>query len=89
MVDDWYAVDDGSSAEELTEMKAVAPNIKWLNKPTDQAGHVGSINALFKVAAGYDFFVWMEDDWLFVKDGTMLSKALKVFRAEPNVAQVR
>lgn len=57
MVDDWYAVDDGSSAAELAEMQAIAPNIKWLEKPVDQSGHVGSINALLKVAAGYEYFV--------------------------------
>jgi GT2 family glycosyltransferase len=89
MIDDWYAVDDGSNAEELAEMKAIAANIKWLEKPADQSGHVGSINALMQVAAGYDYFVWMEDDWLFVRDEYMVSKALKVFGAEPNVAQVR
>jgi GT2 family glycosyltransferase len=88
MVDDWYAVDDGSSVAELAEMQAIAPNIKWLEKPKDQSGHVGSINTLMKVAAGYDYFVWM-DDWMFVRDNNMVTKALEVFRAEPNVAQVR
>ena len=38
-------------------MQAIAPNIKWLEKPVDQSGHVGSINALLKVAAGYEYFV--------------------------------
>lgn len=30
----------------------------------------------------------MEDAWLFVRDDNMVTKALEVFRAEPNVAQV-
>lgn len=89
MVDNWYAVDDGSSAEELAEMKAIAPNVKWLEKPADQSGHPGSINALMQVAAGYDYFVWLEDDWFYIKDDYMVSKALQVFRAEPDAGQVR
>lgn len=88
LVDDWYAVDDGSSEEELAAMKAVAPTITWIHKDADQGGHVGSINALFKVASGYDYFVWLEDDWLFVKDGHLVSQAVTVLNNSHNIAQV-
>lgn len=89
MIADWYAVDDGSSEEDLAAMKAIAPNIKWLDKPAGHSGHVASINTLLKTAAGYDYFVWMEDDWYFVRDEMLLSKAITVLQANQDVAQVQ
>jgi hypothetical protein len=87
-VTDWYAVDDGSSAAELAAMKDVAPTIKWLQKAADQSGHVGSINTLMGVAADYDYFVWMEDDWFFIRDKELVTKAITVMQGDPVIAQV-
>lgn len=87
-ISDWYAVDDGSSPAELAAMKGVAPHIKWLQKPADQSRHVGSINTLMDVAANYDYFVWMEDDWFFVRDEQFVTKAITVMQGDPAVAQV-
>jgi hypothetical protein len=87
-VDDWYAVDDGSSDQQLADMMALAPHIKWLAKSLDQSGHVGSINTLLEAAADYDYFVWMEDDWYFVKDDYMLSKAIMVLQSHRDIGQV-
>lgn len=88
-VTNWYGVDDGSSAAEMATMKGVAPQIKWLQKPQDQSGHVGSINTLFEVAADYDYFVWMEDDWFFIRDEQLITKAVSVMQGNPSIAQVR
>lgn len=85
---DWYGVDDGSSAEELAAMKELAPRIKWINKTADQAGHVGSINAMLMVAAQYDYFVWMEDDWFFTRDEHLITRALEVLHTDPRIGQV-
>lgn len=84
----WYAVDDGSSPEELATMKALAPHITWINKTSDQAGHVGSINTLLKVASQYSFFVWLEDDWFFMRDEYLITKALQVLRTNASIGQV-
>lgn len=89
MITDWYAVDDGSSGEQLAAMKEAAPNIKWIEKPAGQRGHVSSINAMLAVAIKYDYFVWMEDDWLWVKDAQFVTRALDVMQTDPNIAQVR
>jgi GT2 family glycosyltransferase len=89
LINGWYAVDDGSSESELAAMQKWAPELKWINKTDDQAGHVGSINALLQVAAAYDYFVWMEDDWFFMKDEHLITKALDVMRVDNSVAQVR
>ena len=47
-VDEWFAVDDGSSPEELAEMKAAVPGLTWISKPIGVRGHPSSLNALLR-----------------------------------------
>jgi GT2 family glycosyltransferase len=88
LIDYWYAVDDGSSEADLAAMKAIAPNVKWLDRTADEMGHVGSINTLLATAGAYDYFVWMEDDWFFIRDEHLITKAVQVLQVDDTVAQV-
>jgi hypothetical protein len=89
MVDAWYVMDDGSNEDELTAMKQAAPDAIWLSKQANETGHVGSINALLKAVADYDYVVWLEDDWLFIRDESFVSKAITVLHADTRLGQVR
>lgn len=88
LITDWYGVDDGSSQEEKAAMQELAPRITWLNKTSDESGHVGSINAMLRVAAEYAYFVWMEDDWFFVRDEHLITRSLQVMKTDPQIGQV-
>ena len=86
----WFAVDDGSSPEQFQEMQAVSPEITWLSKTgKNQTGHVSSLNRILEeVVDQYDYLVFLEDDFFFVKDEDYVAKALNIFAKNESIGQI-
>ena len=87
-VDEWFAVDDGSSPEELADMQAAVPGLTWIAKPAGQRGHPTSLNAVLNATRDFDYTVFLEDDFFFVKDEDFVGKALAVLDSNATIGQV-
>lgn len=87
-VDTWFAVDDGSSPEELAEMQAAVPGLTWIVKPAGERGHPTSLNAVLNATRDYDYTVFLEDDFFFVKDEDFVTRALAVLDTNATIGQV-
>jgi hypothetical protein len=87
-VDQWFAVDDGSTPEELAEMRAAVPGLTWVAKPPGAHGHQASLNALLDALDGFDYVAFIEDDFFFVRDEDFVSKSLAVLDVDPSIGQV-
>jgi hypothetical protein len=87
-VDRWFAVDDGSSAEELAEMRAAVPGLTWVAKPPGAHGHQSSLNALLEVLHDFDYVAFIEDDFFFVRDEEFVAESLAVLDSDPSIGQV-
>ena len=84
----WFAVDDGSSPDQLAAMRVVLPGVEWIEKPATLRGHVTSLNAVLNVTQDYDYLVFLEDDFFFIQDEDYVAKTLRVFESDPTLAQV-
>jgi hypothetical protein len=87
-VDTWFAVDDGSTPEELAEMRAAVPGLTWISKPIGARGHPSSLNALLTAVRSFDYVVYIEDDFFFIKDEDLVTKALAVLESDTTIGQV-
>ena len=91
-ISQWFAVDDGSSDEQLEAMRSVSSDITWLRKngPKNQTtGHVSSLNrVLEEVVDDFDYLVFLEDDFFFVQDEDYISKALNIFAKSDSIGQI-
>ena len=91
-VSQWFAVDDGSSDEQLEAMRSVSSDITWLGKsgPKNQTtGHVSSLNrVLHEVVDDFDYLVFLEDDFFFIQDENYISKALNIFGKNESIGQI-
>ena len=87
-VDQWFAVDDGSSPEELAEMQDAVPGLTWIAKPAGERGHPTSLNAVLNATREFDYTVFLEDDFFFVKDEDFVTKALAVLDSNATIGQV-
>ena len=87
-VDAWFAVDDGSTPEELAEMKAAVPGLTWIAKAAGERGHPTSLNAVLNATRDFDYTVFLEDDFFFVKDEDFVTKALAVLDSNATIGQV-
>jgi hypothetical protein len=91
MILKWFAVDDGSHPEQLAAMQAVAPDITWLDKGKNETGHVSSLNRLLKAVTKddiYDFIVFLEDDFFFIRDEDYVATALSILAKNESIGQV-
>ena len=88
LVETWFAVDDGSTPEQLAEMQATMPGLTWLPKTDAQHGHAGSLNVLLHAVRDFDYVVFIEDDFFFVKDESFVSRAIDVLNANAELGQV-
>ena len=91
MVSQWFAVDDGSSDEQLEAMETVSSDITWLSKygRNQTTGHVSSLNrVLEEVVDHFDYLVFLEDDFFFIQDENYISKALNIFAQNQSIGQV-
>jgi hypothetical protein len=87
-VDAWFAVDDGSSPEDLAEMRAAVPGLIWVAKGPGVHGHPSSLNALLAAVHDFDYVVFIEDDFFFIKDEDFVSKSLAVLESDATIGQV-
>ena len=87
-VDRWFAVDDGSPPDQLAEMQASVPGLTWVHKAATETGHAGSMNALLRAVRGYDYLIFIEDDFFFVRDEEFVARALRVLAADASLGQV-
>ena len=88
VVDTWFAVDDGSPPEDLAAMQAATGDIVWLDKPASARGHVSSLNRVLAATADYDYLVFLEDDFFFVRDADYVWKALDIMSKNASIGQV-
>ena len=88
MMKTFYVVDDFSPEGDLAAMRAAAPTAKFLAKT--EKGHAHSINALIKelLEQGFEFLVFMEDDFIFIKEAHLIRKAVDIIRDDPRIGQV-
>ena len=84
----WFAVDDGSSPDQLAAMRAVLPGVEWIDKPANLRGHVASLNAVISATQDYDYLVFLEDDFFFIQDEDYVAKTLRVFESDATLGQV-
>jgi glycosyltransferase involved in cell wall biosynthesis len=88
LVDTIYVVDDNSPEEDKVEMKRSAPDAVFLDKKGK--GHVSSLNALLDevLSKGYEYLVFMEDDFYFVRDENLIGRAVGIMKKNPHIGQV-
>lgn len=84
----WFAVDDGSSPDQLAAMRAVSSDVTWLTKPVGARGHVSSLNTVLDAVKAYDYLVFLEDDFYFVRDEAYVTKSLDVLARNASIGQV-
>lgn len=85
----FIVVDDNSSAIERDLMRALYPFFEFVMKDSSQKGHALSMNMLVTLVET-DYWMHIEDDWLFLQPLDYISRALAIFEHESKhgVAQV-
>jgi glycosyltransferase involved in cell wall biosynthesis/GR25 family glycosyltransferase involved in LPS biosynthesis len=86
-VDRWIVADDGSSPDDVEQMRARYPFLEVVTNQPGQQGHAASLNVLRAMVAT-PYWLHLEDDWLFLLPDRYVTRALAVLAAEPQVAQV-
>ena len=83
-VHQWFAVDDGSSVNQLKEMQQAVPGLTWLPKRGRERGHVGSLNVLVHALrrGGKGKMATQ------VKDEDFVQRSLAVLMADPAIGQI-
>ena len=87
-VDQWFVVDDGSSPDQVAIMRAAVPGMTWLTKAEPERGHPGSLNVLLRAVRDYDYVVFVEDDFFFIKDEDLVARSLAVLDDDVSLGQV-
>lgn len=79
MIDKWFVVDDNSSDEDINTMKTLYPFLNIIRKEQNQRGHRSSMNMIydFVVQSGATYWLHLEDDWLFLKQGNYVKPAIQ------------
>jgi len=88
LIDKIFIVDDFSPNVELQAMKRTAPDAVFLSKKTK--GHASSVNTILREAInkGYDYLVYMEDDFYFIKDEELVTRTVSIMKKDPSIGQV-
>ena len=89
-IEDIYVVDDFSPIEDLNKMKRTAPSTIFLTKEDNEKGHVKSINTLIRevLDKGYEYLVFMEDDFLFIRDNNLITRSINILNKDSRIGQV-
>jgi hypothetical protein len=59
-----------------------------ISKPIGARGHPSSLNALLTAVRSFDYVAFIEDDFFFIKDEDLVTKALAVLESDPKIGQV-
>ena len=91
-VDQIVCVDDNSSEEDREAMRTTFPFIEYVWKGPDQKGHRQSMNIIYDLLCDRrpDYWIHMEDDWLFFKKEAYVTRAIQALTKyeSQNVHQV-
>jgi hypothetical protein len=77
-IDFWFCVDDNSSSEDRCEMTKLFPWIEFYMKPTEEKGHLQSMNIIWNKLNEFKptYWIHMEDDWLFYNKQNYIENAI-------------
>ena len=90
----WYVIDDNSSDSDKAKMKELFPFIHLIEKKAGEKGHRRSMNIIHDLLMGsdVDYWVHLEDDWLFLKRDNYITPAIECLESRVgknlNVKQV-
>jgi tetratricopeptide (TPR) repeat protein len=94
MIDYWYCVDDNSSEDDREQMRKAYPWIDFYMKGEAEKGHRASMNIIWNKLTDTrpEYWIHMEDDFLFHTPGSYVAKATQMMvdsrNAGYNVRQV-
>lgn len=92
LVEYWYCVDDNSSNNDRDEMQRLYPWMNFYFKNSKNKGHRSSMNLIYQklVTLQPDYWIHMEDDFVFHKKMDYITTSLKGFEQlrEQNVKQI-
>lgn len=92
MIDYWYCVDDNSSEEDRDVMKKNYPWIDYYMKCPSEKGHRSSMNIIWDKLNELkpEYWIHMEDDFLFHTPGSYINKATQMMTdvRNSNVRQI-
>ena len=80
MIHYWYCVDDNSSEEDRAFMRKTYPWIDYYMKSPDEKGHRSSMNIIWDMLNKVqpEYWIHMEDDFLFHTPGSYIEKATQM-----------
>ncbi len=87
----WWCIDDNSSAEDRAEMTAEFGSwVEFVWKTPALKGHITSMNMIrdLVLRSGMQWWVHLEDDWLFFEQADYIGDAVKCMIAHPHIHQV-
>lgn len=79
-IDYWYCVDDNSSENDRRQMREMYPWIDFYMKGEEEKGHRPSMNIIWNKLSELrpDYWIHMEDDFLFHTPGSYIQKATQM-----------
>jgi hypothetical protein len=80
MIDYWFCVDDNSSEEDRDKMRASYPWMDYYMKTPDEKGHRPSMKIIWEKLNELrpEYWIHMEDDFLFHTPGSYIHKAMQM-----------
>ena len=82
MIDYWYCVDDNSSDSDRAIMREKYPWIDYYMKTANEKGHRSSMKMIWKklneLRPNVEYWIHMEDDFLFHTPGSYIEKATQM-----------
>jgi hypothetical protein len=94
MIDYWYCVDDNSSEEDRVKMREAYPWMDYYMKSPEEKGHRASMKIIWDKLNELrpEYWIHMEDDFLFHTPGSYINKATQMMtdarNAGHNVRQI-
>ena len=80
MIDNWYCVDDNSSEGDRAKMRKAYPWIDYYMKSPEEKGHRSSMKIIWDKLNELrpEYWIHMEDDFLFHTPGSYINKATQM-----------
>jgi GR25 family glycosyltransferase involved in LPS biosynthesis/glycosyltransferase involved in cell wall biosynthesis len=91
LITDWFCVDDNSSREERSMMKATYPWLEYYMKTPEEKGHRTSMNIIWNKLNTLKptYWIHMEDDFLFYHPMDYIKQAMDVLASNTqNIHQI-
>jgi hypothetical protein len=80
MIDNWYCVDDNSSEDDRAKMRKAYPWMDYYMKSPEEKGHRSSMKIIWDKLNEIrpEYWIHMEDDFLFHTPGSYINKATQM-----------